>query len=202
MIDDTNMPLQITEKPSFDTTASTKASMVQNRYQETIMPLDDLIRFHKLVIIHVHELNYPMLKIGWVQHIGRVQLSRTENHPKAKSRGSTEVFFNYESQKTKFQSSTSSIPVPLISYRPCTNPHCQFCPPPPHPTIACNIPCNARESVDVSTLEHAVSPGDCSNVGQFLSFVLPEAQNCANNNRRMVYFPVPPTNGPPMPSVL
>jgi hypothetical protein len=28
------MPLQITEKPSFDTTASTKALMVQNQYQE------------------------------------------------------------------------------------------------------------------------------------------------------------------------
>ena len=34
MINGATMPLQITEKPSFNTTASTKALMVQNRYQE------------------------------------------------------------------------------------------------------------------------------------------------------------------------
>jgi hypothetical protein len=34
MINDATMPLQITEKPSCNTTASTKALMVQNRYQE------------------------------------------------------------------------------------------------------------------------------------------------------------------------
>jgi hypothetical protein len=34
MIDSTTMPLQITEKPVFDTTVSTKALMVQNQYQE------------------------------------------------------------------------------------------------------------------------------------------------------------------------
>jgi hypothetical protein len=32
MINGAIMPLQITEKPSFDTTASTKALMVQNQY--------------------------------------------------------------------------------------------------------------------------------------------------------------------------
>ncbi len=34
MINGATMPLQITEKPSFNTTASTKALMVRNRYQE------------------------------------------------------------------------------------------------------------------------------------------------------------------------
>ncbi len=34
MINSVNMSLQITEKPSFDTTASTKALMVQNQYQK------------------------------------------------------------------------------------------------------------------------------------------------------------------------
>jgi hypothetical protein len=34
MINGDIMPLKITEKPSFDTTASTKTLMVQNQYQE------------------------------------------------------------------------------------------------------------------------------------------------------------------------
>ena len=34
MINDATMPQKITEKPSFNTTASTKALMVQNQYQE------------------------------------------------------------------------------------------------------------------------------------------------------------------------
>jgi hypothetical protein len=34
MINGANMPLQITEKPSFDTTASAKALMAQNQYQK------------------------------------------------------------------------------------------------------------------------------------------------------------------------
>jgi hypothetical protein len=70
-----NTPLQITEKPSFDTTASTKALMVQNRYQDVIMSLDDKIRFHKLVIIHVHELNYLILTIDMGITHWKVELS-------------------------------------------------------------------------------------------------------------------------------
>jgi hypothetical protein len=47
------------------------------------MPLDDKIRFHKLVIIHVHELNYPILKGGMGITHWKVELSRTEHHIKA-----------------------------------------------------------------------------------------------------------------------
>jgi hypothetical protein len=48
------------------------------------MPLDDKIRSHKLVIIHLHELNYLTLKgdMGITQW--KVELSRTERHTKAK----------------------------------------------------------------------------------------------------------------------
>ena len=48
-----------------------------------IMPLDDKIRSHKLVIIHLHELNYPILKgdMGITQW--KVELFRTERHTKA-----------------------------------------------------------------------------------------------------------------------
>jgi hypothetical protein len=48
------------------------------------MTLDNKIRSHKLVIIHVHELNYPILKgdMGITQW--KVELSRTEHHTKAK----------------------------------------------------------------------------------------------------------------------
>ncbi len=64
------------------------------------MPLDDKIRSHKLVIIHLHELNYPILKEDMgITHrkvdlsypilkedMGithwKVELSRTERHTK------------------------------------------------------------------------------------------------------------------------
>ncbi len=46
------------------------------------MPLDDKIRFHKLVIIHIHELKYmiPTVDTG-ISH-RKVELSRTECHIK------------------------------------------------------------------------------------------------------------------------
>jgi hypothetical protein len=80
MINGANMSLQITEKPSFDTTASTKtkALMVRNQYQEASMLHDDVIRLHIWVIIHVHELNYPILKRDTgITHWKSVELSRT-----------------------------------------------------------------------------------------------------------------------------
>ncbi len=55
------------------------------------MTLDDKIRSHKLVIIYVHELNYPILKgdiMGITQW--KVELSRTERHTKRKSTMSKE----------------------------------------------------------------------------------------------------------------
>jgi hypothetical protein len=45
----------------------------------------------------------------------------------------------------------------------------------PPPTIARNIPCHARESSNVSMLEHATSLGDCSNIGRYISYALPAA---------------------------
>ena len=47
------------------------------------MPLDDKIRSHKLVIIHVHELNYPILKGDRGIPQWKVELSRTEHHTKS-----------------------------------------------------------------------------------------------------------------------
>ena len=44
------------------------------------MPLDDKIRFHKLVIIDVHWLNYPILKRNMGITHWKVELSRTERH--------------------------------------------------------------------------------------------------------------------------
>ncbi len=48
-----------------------------------IMPLDDKIRCHKLVIIHVHELNYSILNGDVDITQWKVKLSRTERHTKA-----------------------------------------------------------------------------------------------------------------------
>ena len=48
-----------------------------------IMPLDDKIRSHKLVITHLHELNYPILKGDMGITHWKVELSRTERHTKA-----------------------------------------------------------------------------------------------------------------------
>ena len=59
MITGTIMPLEITEKPSLHVTASTKALMAQNQYQESTTPLDDTIRYqHMVIIIWIHELIY------------------------------------------------------------------------------------------------------------------------------------------------
>ena len=54
-------------------------------------------------------------------------------------------------------------------------------PPPPLHTLS---PRRAEESIYLSTLEHAASPGECSNVGQFFYFALPAAQHRANHNAR------------------
>ena len=48
------------------------------------MPLDNKIRFHKLVITQVHELKYPLLKGGMGITYWKVELSKTERHTKAK----------------------------------------------------------------------------------------------------------------------
>ncbi len=48
-----------------------------------IMPLDDKIRFHKLVIMHAHELNYPILKRDMGITHWKVELSRKECRTKA-----------------------------------------------------------------------------------------------------------------------
>jgi hypothetical protein len=48
-----------------------------------IMHLDEKIRSHKLVIIHLHELNYRILKGDMVIIQWKVELSRTERHTKA-----------------------------------------------------------------------------------------------------------------------
>ena len=39
----------------------------------------------------------------------------------------------------------------------------------------------------VSTLEHAASPGECSNVGQFFYLALPAAQHRANHTSTMMF---------------
>ena len=53
----------------------------------------------------------------------------------------------------------------------------------PPPLHALSPPC-VEESIDLSTLEHAASPGECSNAGQFFYFVLLAAQHRANHNAR------------------
>ena len=55
-----------------------------------IMPLDDKIRSHKLVIIHLHELNCPIIKSDMGITHWKVELSRTERHTKRKSTMSKE----------------------------------------------------------------------------------------------------------------
>ena len=67
----------------------------------------------------------------------------------------------------------------------------RFLPPPPHngappspPPLHALSPPWAEESIDLSTLEHAASPGECSNVGRFFYFVLLAAQHRANHNAR------------------
>ena len=54
---------------------------------------------------------------------------------------------------------------------------------PPPPLHALSPPC-AEESIDLSMLEHATFPGECSNVGRFFYFALLTAQHCANHNAR------------------
>ena len=54
---------------------------------------------------------------------------------------------------------------------------------PPPPCTLYPPPC-AKESIDLSSLEHAASPGECSNVGRFFYFTLLAAQHCANHNAR------------------
>ena len=61
MISGATMPLQITEKLLFDTTACQSFDGPEPIPRVAIMPHDDKIRLHKLVIIHVHELNYLVL---------------------------------------------------------------------------------------------------------------------------------------------
>ena len=64
-----------------------------------------------------------------------------------------------------------------------TSPPSQWCSTLPPPLHALSPPC-AEESIDLSTLEHAASPGECSNVGRFFYFVLLAAQHRANHNAR------------------
>ena len=52
---------------------------------------------------------------------------------------------------------------------------------PSPPLHALSPPC-AEESIDLSTLEHAASPGECSYVGRFFYFTLLAAQHRANHN--------------------
>ena len=64
-----------------------------------------------------------------------------------------------------------------------TSPPSQWCSTLPPPLHALSPPC-AEESIDLSTLEHAASPGECSNVGQFFYFVLLASHHRANHNAR------------------
>ncbi len=60
-------------------------------------------------------------------------------------------------------------------------------PPPPSqgdaasPPLHTFSPPRAEESIYLSMLEHAASPGECSNVGQLFYLALPAAQHCANH---------------------
>ena len=109
---------------------------------------------------------------------------------------STEAFF--QSRVTKKQNyKVSHHPSIFFSHR---HVHTPIPPPPPlnsqctlsQPLLAISLAMHGK-SVNVSTLEHAASPGECpTNVDQFLSFTLPTAQDCANNSRTIIYFPVRP----------
>jgi hypothetical protein len=53
-------------------------------------------------------------------------------------------------------------------------------------------PCNARGFLDVSTLEHAATPGECSYVGRFLIFALPAMlchANCKHKSENGIFLP-------------
>jgi hypothetical protein len=67
---------------------------------------------------------------------------------------------------------------------------------PPPPLHSLSSPC-AEESIDLSTLEHAASPGECSNVGRFFYFALLTAQHRANHTRTMMFFHFRQPNHPP-----
>jgi len=45
-----------------------------------------------------------------------------------------------------------------------------------------------EESIDLSTLEHATSPGECSNVGVFFYYAILAAQLHANDTCTMIFF--------------
>jgi hypothetical protein len=69
-----------------------------------------------------------------------------------------------------------------------------FLPPPPHngappppPPLHALSPPSAEESIDLSSLEHAASPGQCSNVGHFFYFVLLAAQHRATTTHDDVF---------------
>jgi hypothetical protein len=71
MITGTTKSLEITEEPSLHITASTKALMAQDQYQEATMPLDDTIRYqHMVIIIQIHELIHTTQIMVWVQQFG------------------------------------------------------------------------------------------------------------------------------------
>ena len=67
--------------------------------------------------------------------------------------------------------------------------------PPPH--NGRDIPCCVWESIIRPMVGRAASPGECPNVGQFLSFALPAPHIRVNKENKMIFFPLPPSNCPP-----
>jgi hypothetical protein len=84
MLNGATMPLQITEKASIQHHSFYQSfDGPEPIPRVAITPFDDKIRSHKLVIIHLHELNYLILKGDMGITRWKVELSRTERHTKA-----------------------------------------------------------------------------------------------------------------------